>query len=136
MVPELFSIASPPLPWYHLAEPSQNTSALTVSRKTMLTLDPCCVDDVGNMVHIFPGPSDPAVVHVDDDVMAVKDKYPKAKHHYLVMPRSHSFSHYRYVMFVAKSDIRNMQTCRLHFISASNYNNTNMLEHSYLMVTP
>ena len=35
-------------------------------------------------------PADPAVVYVDDKVIAIKDKYPKAKHHYLVMPRDKS----------------------------------------------
>lgn len=39
--------------------------------------------------------SDPAVVHVDDEVIAVKDKFPKAKYHYLVMPRDRSLHHYK-----------------------------------------
>jgi aprataxin len=40
-------------------------------------------------------PSDPAVVHTDGDIMAVADKYPKARHHWLVMPRDESYTHYR-----------------------------------------
>jgi aprataxin len=32
-------------------------------------------------------PSDPAVVYADEDIIAIKDQYPKAKCHYLVMPR-------------------------------------------------
>lgn len=39
------------------------------------------------LLKFLEDPSDPAVVYVDDDVIAIQDKYPKAKHHYLVMPR-------------------------------------------------
>lgn len=35
--------------------------------------------------------SDPAVVYADDEIIAVKDMYPKAKCHYLVMPRDRAY---------------------------------------------
>ena len=39
------------------------------------------------LLKFLDDPSDSAVVYLDDEVMAIKDKFPKAKHHYLVMPR-------------------------------------------------
>jgi len=39
------------------------------------------------LLQIVDNPSDPSVVYCDEDVIAIKDKYPKAKHHFLVMPR-------------------------------------------------
>ena len=40
-------------------------------------------------------PTDPSVVHVDDDVIAVKDKYPKARHHFLIMPTERALGNVR-----------------------------------------
>lgn len=54
------------------------------------------------LLKLLEDPSDPAVVYVDEEVIAVQDKYPKAKHHYLVMPRD---TRYRSIRDLAVSDL-------------------------------
>jgi aprataxin len=47
------------------------------------------------LLKFLDNPSDPAVVYLDDDCIAIRDAYPKAKVHWLVMPRDtklHSLS--------------------------------------------
>ncbi|CAB9526706.1 DNA-binding protein involved in single-strand DNA break repair [Seminavis robusta] len=43
------------------------------------------------LLKFLDDPTDPAVVYLDDEFIAVKDKFPKAKCHYLVMPRDTKF---------------------------------------------
>ena len=43
------------------------------------------------LLRFLDDPEDPAVVYHDDEFIAIKDKYPKAKCHYLVMPRDRKY---------------------------------------------
>lgn len=44
-------------------------------------------DWADGLLKFLDKPTDPAVVYLDDDCIAIRDKYPKAQVHYLVMPR-------------------------------------------------
>ena len=54
------------------------------------------------LVKFLDNPTDPAVVYLDDDCIAIRDAYPKAKVHFLVMPRD---TKYRSIKDLKKDDL-------------------------------
>jgi aprataxin len=76
-------------------------------------------------------PTDPAVVYCDDDFIAIKDKYPKAKCHYLVMPRDRKYRSLKDLTEDDEDMLRNMEGVANYLVNSNNENGDPTLVFKY-----
>ena len=74
------------------------------------------------LLKFLDDPTDPAVVYYDDDFIAIKDKYPKAKCHYLVMPRDRSFKSLKDLTTDDVGMLKDMERVANYLVNTNNEN--------------
>ena len=83
------------------------------------------------LLKILDDPSDPSVVYLDDEVIAIADKFPKAKHHYLVMPRDTRYQSIRDLTADDMPLLKRMERVANKLVHDNNENDTPLLEYRY-----